>query len=465
MNFQSPLDTGHEIMIKSLTIVTKIRNVSIMKKLVLSLVAVMSMGSVLAAGFGLYEASARGNALGGTLVGSTKDASAVYYNPANMTETTNVSVMVGATMVWLYSDIAVDYKSDRNMNPGIFCIPHFYVTTPVWGDLFFGLGIYCEDGLGTRYGDDWALAGDTTKTTMEQFTLNPNLAYKITDWWSVGAGLKMSYITFYNKGHPHWDKRVGTQGYNLTSELDGDDITMGYNFGTTFELLDSQDLGRLALGVVYRSQLKHNISGDYDINGTIPVSTGRGTISLPYSRTGGDTHSDASARLTLPQSITAGLNWDSPKDVWHVGLATTWTQWSCVDTISFKIPAKKMDSTTGRLVPTSYDLPLNWDDVWRFSLGIEYEATDDLALRLGYVFDMDPSNKDYGTTMLPGGHRNIIGLGFGYNIWDNLRLDIGYNLVIMVASSREITVNGQPHLFKVENAYSHMLGASLSYTF
>ena len=126
-----------------------------MKKETLLVASSLALGSSFGAGFGLYEASARGNALGGTLVGSTKDASSVYYNPANMTETTNVSVMVGATMVWLYSDVAVNGRSQQNMNPGLFCIPNLYVTTPVWGDLYFGLGIYCEDGLGTQYGDRW----------------------------------------------------------------------------------------------------------------------------------------------------------------------------------------------------------------------------------------------------------------------------------------------------------------------
>ncbi len=376
-----------------------------MKKLLFALSACLSFGTVYSAGFGLYEASARGNALGGTLVGSTKDASAVYYNPANMTETTNVSVMVGSTFVWLYSDVTVDGKSERNMNPGLFCIPSVFVTTPVWDDLHFGLGAYCENGLGTKYGTDWTLAGDTTETTLMQFTLNPNLAYKITDWWSVAAGLKMSYITFNNKKRPHH----GTPGYDLMSELDGDDISMGYNFGTTFRLFESQDFGRLGLGVVYRSQIKHNIKGDFDINGTVPHPI---FGQVPYAAAGGDTHSDASARLTLPQSLTAGLNWDSPNEKWHAGFATTWTQWSSVDTISFKIPAR---TPTG--ARSSFDLPLDWDDVWRFSVGLEYDVTDDFSLRCGYVYDMDPSSEDRGTTMLPGGDRNILGLGAGYYIW------------------------------------------------
>ena len=419
-----------------------------MKKLVLSLSVALAAGFAHAAGFGLYEVSARGNALGGTLVGSTKDASAVYYNPANMTETTNVSVMVGATMVWLYADVAVDGKSERNMNPGIFCIPSFFVTTPVWNDLFFGLGFYCENGLGTQYGTDWTLAGDTVKTTLEQFTLNPNLAYKITDWWSVAAGLKMSYITFYTKNRPYH----GMLNRDLVSTLDGDDISMGYNFGTSFKLLEDRDFGKLSLGVVYRSQIKHNIKGDFDIGGTIGP--------YPYAALGGDTHSEASAKLTLPQSLTAGLNWDSPNEKWHVGFATTWTQWSSVDTISFKIPARKPGGEA-----SSYDQPLEWKDVWRFAVGLEYDVTDDLSLRCGYVYDMDPSSDNHGTTMLPSGDRNIVGLGFGYRIWDTLRLDIGYNLVMMDDGERDITVNGVPHSFETSNSYSHMLAASLSYTF
>ena len=435
-----------------------------MKKLLFCLGAALPVGAAYSAGFGLYEASARGNALGGTLVGSTKDASAVYYNPANMTETTNVSVMVGSTLVWLYSDISVDGRSERNMNPGLFCIPHLFVTTPVWGDdLFFGLGAYCENGLGTKYGTDWTLAGDTVETTLMQFTLNPNLAYRLTDWWSVAAGLKMSYITFNNKKRPHH----GTPGYDLMSELDGDDISMGYNFGTTFRLFESQDFGRLSLGVVYRSQIKHNIKGDFDINGSVPHPLlGR----IPYAATGGDLHSDASARLTLPQSLTAGLNWDSPNEKWHAGFATTWTQWSSVDTISFKIPARSLNATTGRLEPSSFDLPLEWDDVWRFAVGLEYDVTEDLSLRCGYVYDMDPSSEDRGTTMLPGGHRNILGLGAGYYIWRSLRLDIGYNLVMMDDGDRWITVNKgsayeRSHFFGTSNACSHMLAASLSYAF
>lgn len=426
-----------------------------MKKQVVLLSAALTVGAVYSAGFGLYETSARGNALGGALVGSTRDASAVYYNPANMTEMTNVSVMVGATFVWVYGDVIVDGRSQRDMNPGLFCIPNFYVTTPVWGDLYFGLGFYCEDGLGTQYGEHWDLAGDTVETTLEQFTLSPALAYKITDWWSIGAGLRVSYITFFSRKRPY----SGVPGYDLTSSLEGDDITLGYNIGTSFTLFKDRDYGTLRLGAVYRSQLRHNIEGDFDIKGRVPNPyTGK---SISYASAGGDTRSCASAKLNLPQSVTVGLNWDSPSDRWHAGLATTWTEWSSVDTICFKIPARKPMTREAN----SFDLPLKWDDVWRFAVGVEYDVTDDWSLRCGYVYDMDPTSSDHGTTMLPGGHRSIFGVGIGYKIWRTLRIDLGYNLVMMDESSRGITVNGETRKFEVTKAYSQMVAVALSYTF
>ncbi|MCK8603242.1 hypothetical protein [Desulfoferrobacter suflitae] len=51
------------------------------------------------AGFALYEGSARGNALGGALVARADDPSAVYYNPAGITQLPGLQMMVGGTFI------------------------------------------------------------------------------------------------------------------------------------------------------------------------------------------------------------------------------------------------------------------------------------------------------------------------------------------------------------------------------
>ena len=403
-----------------------------MKKVAVLLFVASIVCGAHGAGFGIYEASARGNALGGTLVGSTKDASANYYNPANMAESTNYSFVVGGTFLTPFCDVKVDGESQNKMNAGWFAIPTFYATIPLPYDFYLGWGNYTEFGLGSKYGTGWDLAGDTRKTTLEQFTFNPNLAYKITDWWSVAGGIRMSYITFENWKQPGYG--LLPPGTSLDSHLKGEDWGFGYNAATTFKIRDD-----LSVGVNYRSRLRHNIKGNFVMTGLAPVETA------------------ASAKLTLPQSLTFGANWDATER-WHLGAAVTWTEWSSIDKINFKMPA-----------PYGFTLPLEWRDVWRFGLGSEYDLTDYLALRCSYVYDMDPCN--HGTTMIPGGDRHIPGIGLGWTIMQNLRLDLGYSLVMQVSGSRDIAVAnplGGPKVvyhFSSRNSFAHIASVSLAYEF
>lgn len=423
-----------------------------MKKILFAAAVAGAFGAAYSAGFGIYEASARGNAMGGALVGSTKDASASYYNPANMTESTNVSVLVGVTFITPFCDTTVDGERQQKMDAGWFCVPTFYFSVPLPFDFAVGGGTYCEYGLGTKYAGDWALAGDTIETTMMQYTFNPNLSWKVTDWWSIAGGLRLSYIQFNNKKHPHAGEPLyleqyrrtlpGSDYYHLESELDGDDTTLGYNFGTTFKALDN-----LSFGIVYRSPLKHKIAGDFDLDGY---------VNTPMGRTAQHAHLPASAKLKLPQSLSMGVNWDATEK-WHLGFVATWTEWSSVDNIKFEIPGY------------GYNLPLRWKDVWRFGWGVEYDLTEDVSLRGSYVYDVDPTGT-HGTTMLPSGDRHILGVGFGWNIWSTLRLDVGYNLILMEDSDRNITLTtlgGETYTkhFSADNSMSHLISASLSYSF
>ena len=423
-----------------------------MQKTIILASAIAIANNAFSAGFGLYEASSRGNALGGALVGKTGDASANYYNPANMTDSTNVSVAVGATFINPFCDDKVDGRSQTKMNAGWFVAPTFYFTVPLPFDFALGWGNYSEYGLGTKYGDHWDLAGDTLKTTMKQYTFNPNLAYKVTDWWSVAGGFRMSYIEFENYKQPHWGENLYVAQYGMTlpnypnayhlkSHLKGDDWDFGYNLATTFKIATN-----LSVGVVYRSRIRHNIKGEFSL---------AGYADSPYGRVAQNESSKASAKLTLPQSVTFGANWDVTTK-FRVGATATWTEWSSVHTIKFVIPKY------------GYSEPLCWRNAWRYGFGAEYDLTNWMSVRGGYVYDRDPSNN--GTTMLPAGDRHIIASGLGFKLTENLRLDLGYSLVLMEDSSKLIhltRMDGKTeyHKFSVDNSYSHLVSASLSYSF
>ena len=409
-----------------------------MKKLLVAAVCAIAISSAFAAGFGLYETSARGVGMGNGLVGSTGDASANYYNPANLTECTNVQVMVGMSLINPFCDVKVDGKMQSKMNPGWFPPPHAYIAAPVWGDkLFLGFGTYCEYGLGTKYDNNWDLNYDTTETTIEQFTFNPNLAFKITKDWSVAFGARMSYITFENYKNPFSGHPLLGPG-SIRTHLEGDDFNCGYVLATQYKVNDD-----LSLGLVYRSRINHRLRGDFDVE-----KSGSGANFAPPS-------GDASAKVVLPASVTFGANYDFTEN-FRGGASLTWTEWSTINHIDFNIPSPLTQK-------------LNWHDAWRLGFGFEYDFTKNFSGRIGYSYDWDPSAEAHGTTMLPPGDRHIVGFGVGYKFLDNWRVDLGYNFIIMESESRMIsdeTGFGRPtRKMQCDNSYSHIASASVTYTF
>ena len=426
------------------------------KLLILAAVAAATMFAQ-GAGFGIYEASARGNAMGGAVVGDTHDATAAYHNPANLAFATNVMVSTGVTFINPYCDVEVNHRSQDRMNPGWFTVPTFYATIPLPFDFVFGWGNYTEYGLGTKYASRWDLAGDTRKTTMEQVTLNPNLAYKITDWWSVSAGIRGSYIRFINHKKPYYGETFTAYPFgplgpgvpasaDYNSRLKGDDWDMGWNAAMTVKPTDD-----LSIGLVYRSQIRHKIKGNFNLHGTTMV----GGMPVPLT----PEHRSASAKLNLPESLTLGVNYNVTKR-YRVGSSITYTRWSSLDKIAFKIDG-------GR----SYTQKFDWQDTVRVGFGMEYDFLDWLSGRIGYTFDEDPTSKHHQSTMLPAGDRHIIGTGLGFKITENLTLDLGYNFIRMNNEHYFVTYaagpNGETNTKRMScrNGFSHLASATLSYSF
>ncbi|MNE30128.1 putative outer membrane protein precursor [compost metagenome] len=99
-------------------------------------------------------------------------------------------------------------------------------------DLFAGIGMYGNYGLGTDYGN-WAGDRLIKKSTMAALTLSPSVAYKLNDRLSIGGSVNLNY------------------GFlSLTRNVDGDDETekdhdwaMSYRLGLLMELTDQTRAG------------------------------------------------------------------------------------------------------------------------------------------------------------------------------------------------------------------------------
>lgn len=456
---------------------------------VAAVLMVSAVISAFAAGFGLYEGSARGNALGGAVMGKAVDASANFYNPATLTDLTGTVVTVGMTTEHPSCDTYVDGRRGHKMDPGCFILPHIYLAQELPADFTFGLGFAPEYGLGSHYYQKWPLAWDTRQTTIEGFCFNPNLAYKVTDDWSVSAGFRLMYFTF----DQHSDKMATEDGekYGVVRDhLKGDNgmLDWGWQVSTKYNFTE-----KLSGGVMYKSYIDTKVKGynhtrvrGYD-DSAVAAKVDKGVraalaqagvpesapiyrqlynqyynqnygpaVSQAHNQVDSGARSadgDASCELRLPQSLTMGLNYDAT-DRLHLGVAAVWTQWSSIDNLHFNLPGDN-----------DVDVPLRWNDAWRFGFGGAYDLTDELTFMISYVYDQDPCSKYHGTTMLPPGDRHIGTVGLGYDL-GRVELVLSYGLVFMTGEALELADGaGRRYKFDTKDGLSHAVAVSMTYQF
>ena len=395
--------------------------------------------SAFGSGFALYEPSVISHAMGGALVGKAMDASANFNNPATLTDLTNIWVTVGFVTEHPRANVrgtrnGQSWGEDVTTDAGLFWLPHFQLAVPLpWG-FTFGLAGDAEYGLGTDFGENAPTAWSCTETMVQGYVINPNLAYKITDKWSVGAGIRWLYFDFEQY------KNLGMMKYHLHGNNRFESI--GWQVGTKYDILDN-----LSVGLVYKSPIDVNVRGDTDAHATVANPVAQGTA---RAMTGG-----ADAEMTLPQSVTAGINWDVVK-TWHLGFATSWSQWSEFDTLMFNVK------------PQKNPVYLDWNDTWRASIGSAWDFYKDWTWMISYTFDMDCClEKDQSSTMLPPAHRNILATGFVWNVWANLDLALSYSCIFMDGGSMDTTnpQDGSSWHAETVRGFCHAAGFSITYRF
>ena len=380
-------------------------------------------GASFGSGFGLYEASTAGHALGGAVLGRAVDASANFYNPATLSDLTNITVTAGFVTQHPRARIKVEGASSESMDPGLFWLPHFGLAMPLPADFTFGLMAMPEYGLGSAYSKSWTLSNTSYETTVMSFTVTPNLAYAITEDWSVAAGARLLFFDFEQYSAPV----PGVMRHRLKGDNRMSDA--GWQVGTRYRLFDN-----FALGLVYKSKTTVNVEGKSEMDGAVNRNV------------------RAETELEMPDSVTVGFNWDITDTV-HLGGAAMWTQWSTVGTLDFNLG--------GSHTPCKLD----WEDTWRFNLAPSWDFAEDWRLMGSYAYETDCCG-DQLSTMLPASERHLLAAGLVWQCFDQMEIAFSYGLIIMDgrASHASDTANAireyTPH-----RGLSHAAGCSITYRF
>lgn len=428
-----------------------------MKRLFILLAGLISLSCAALAqaeGYALYEYSARGNALGGAMVGRADDASALAYNPAGITQLQGSHFMGGMSVVTLEAVLDTDVKgntdsSGNKKSPWV--VPHLYYTQEISPDWYFGVGIFSRFGLGSIYANDnWPGRYSIYHASLETVSVNPNIAWKATDKLSLAFGVEVMRLDLDLR------KKVDPTGSNnpyrptlgmapdIDSRVTADSYGFGVNAAAHYKFNE-----QWAAGVSYRSQMQHRATGDveFDVPDRTAAAIKAGGGKVPVD-------SGAHGTVVLPDSVAFGVAY-KPLDNWSVEVGGTWTRWSTFDDLPIHMES-----------PNSFvsNTPKDWRDTWRWGVGVEYLPTDWLALRAGYVYDESPMTKEYEDYLVPSNGRQLVSGGLGFK-WDNYTADLSYTYIFINGRNFE----GNPSIgvwpTKTRDASAQIVGCSLGYSF
>ena len=167
-----------------------------------------SINTAHAGGFALIEigASGLGNAYAGAAAVAA-DTSTVWFNPAGMLKLASREFSAAAHVIAtdatfsnrgtnlssLVGGAAVDGPAteDIGRNTGI---PNIFYVQQFSEDLAFGFGFTVPFGSATEYDEDWVGRYASVESGVTAFDLNPTVAYRINDRFSIGGGISIQIL-------------------------------------------------------------------------------------------------------------------------------------------------------------------------------------------------------------------------------------------------------------------------------
>ena len=414
---------------------------------VMVVVSVFIANHAFGSGFALIEQSSRlqGYSYAGAAA-VADDASTVFFNPAAMTVIDGKLVTAGFQVVVTqaeFTDQGSAYAAGGNLVGGnggdggtVGLVPALFYVESFDNGWSYGLGVNVPFGLSTKYDEGWVGRYHALKSEVRTININPSVAYRVNKNISVGGGVSLQYIDAELSNAIDFGLLDASDAFGLgagalglspqasdgKATLTGDDWSAGFNLGFLFEC----NSGNSRIGLSYRSSIEHDLEGDATFIVPAPIVAVQTAANL-------FTNSSVKATVELPASASLSVFHRFNPRIAVMG-DVTWTEWSNLPELRFDFGNNMPDGVT----------TLNWDDSFRYSLGMMYNANDKLTLRTGVALDETPiPDAAARTPRIPGEQRTWLSVGAGYQVTDRIVVDGAYSHLFVETPKIAKTLAGE----------------------
>jgi len=357
-----------------------------------------------AAAFQLAEQNVSG--LGRAYAGEASvadDASVVSRNQALMTLFKEKQLSVAAMAV--IPDVSLtgtgnaygldnSVLNDDSIAPSAI-IPAGYFTMPVNDKVSVGFGAFSNFGLATEFNDDYAAGQIAGETEIVTVNMNASVAYKVSEQFSFGIGLNAIYaeakiIRKFGFVPPVNPVIASIPASADAVNLEGDDMGYGLNVGLMYQLDENS-----RFGFNYRTETDITFEGEYFTQ--LPVSPLQNQV-LP-----------GSVEITLP-AIAEFSGSHQLDEKLGVHYSVLWTGWSSFDSLEAQVTMP----TGGKF--SAFEKTEDFSDAMRYSIGTDYQYSENLMLRAGFAFDESPVSQQHLSISIPDTDRFWFSFGGNYAI-------------------------------------------------
>jgi long-chain fatty acid transport protein len=399
----------------------------------------LTASAVLGAGFQIPEQGVGAMGAGMGSVGLANDLSAVYQNPAGLTQLNGMNAYVSLVTIMpkatytrqsvnpLTGAQAVAGPEDAVDDP--IPVPAFTISRSINDGLTVAFAVMAPFGLSSEYADSGVQRYMTTNISLTTAYIGPYVGWQATPELSIGAGLQYVYGSAELGQHANYggallqmaatstalaaglaeavggDIRAANENPALDGIVDITDATasaIAFNVGVLYKINDQAQVG-----ATFRKGVDLEVDGDVSLTVPALVTQLSGGLMQSLETSGGTT-------ISLPDIYGVGVAY-SPTEELVLTSEINYIAWSGYEDIDFDFAANDDNQMVAQYFPDSAN-PRYWDDSIAFRIGAQYQLQEQHTLRCGYLYDQSPiPDKSHGPE-LPTNDRNGVTLGYGIDL-------------------------------------------------
>ena len=351
-------------------------------------------------GFRLADQDAFATARGEAFVATADNPSAIYYNPAGITQLEGNNLRGGLYGIYLDSSFspprtASNHGHTYDNQDNYAAVPQiFYTYTPTNIPVSFGLGFYAPYGGKTSWPQDTGFRSVAIDGSLTYLTINPVVAVKLPLNFSIGGGVMLNYAKMELGQGLSKFQLPSTNFYRFT----GDGWSVGYNLGLLW-----QPHEKVSFGATFRSSAKVALEGQTEFE------------QLPNIL---ESHRPAQADFEFPLTAVFGISY-RPTPKWNIEFDADYADWSSFgsNTIHQAKPPPPLSPNVA--------LKLYWQPSWMYEFGVTRYFDSGWHVSAGFVYNENSVPNTYYTPLAADMDRYFLSAGTGYK-GKHFNFDIAY---------------------------------------